>query len=280
MAATRTGKYIITEQTESMKKKGSRALSIDDDIIKGSFRVHFGWFMKPPVRDTDALTTHTHDFDEIIAFSGRNAADWRNLGRKVELWLDGEQHIFDKTCIVFIPQGMKHCPMIIERNDSPISILTACLGPTYIRNEIPFKKEEQKKKPAKGTGKYIVTERTPAKAARNSLGLEMGDEVVKGSFFLSAGWFAEPTTNKFPNAAGSHSHPCDEVIAFFGSDVDNWQDLGGEVELWLDGEKHILTKSCLVFVPKGMKHCPLIVHRVDRPIFHFTTGPATTYSKK
>jgi hypothetical protein len=42
-------------------------------------------------------------------------------------------------------------------------------------------------------------------------------------------------------------------------------------------EKHILTKSCLVFVPKGLKHCPFIVRRVDRPIFHFTSGPTGIY---
>jgi hypothetical protein len=27
-----------------------------------------------------------------------------------------------------------------------------------------------------------------------------------------------------------------------------------------------------------MKHCPLIIRRVDRPIFHFTTGPGGKYA--
>jgi hypothetical protein len=26
-----------------------------------------------------------------------------------------------------------------------------------------------------------------------------------------------------------------------------------------------------------MKHCPLHIKRVDRPIFHFTAGPSSTY---
>jgi hypothetical protein len=30
-------------------------------------------------------------------------------------------------------------------------------------------------------------------------------------------------------------------------------------------------------VPTGMKHCPLVFKRVDRPIFHFTTGPSGLY---
>jgi hypothetical protein len=42
------------------------------------------------------------------------------------------------------------------------------------------------------------------------------------------------------------------------------------VELWLEDEKHILTKTCLVYAPKGMKHYPLSFLRVDYPIVHFT----------
>jgi hypothetical protein len=36
----------------------------------------------------------------------------------------------------------------------------------------------------------------------------------------------------------------------------------------------------LVFIPKGMKHCPLIVRRVDRPILHFSAGIARTYKEE
>jgi len=53
--------------------------------------------------------------------------------------------------------------------------------------------------------------------------------------------------------------------------------MGAEVELWLEDEKHIITRSSLVFIPAGMKHCPLTFLRVDKPVFHFTTGPAKKY---
>jgi hypothetical protein len=75
----------------------------------------------------------------------------------------------------------------------------------------------------------------------------------------------------------SHSHDYDEVIAFFGTDHDNPYNLGAEVELWLGDEKHIITKTSLVFIPAGLKHCPLIFLRVDKPVFHYTTGPGKMY---
>lgn len=50
--------------------------------------------------------------------------------------------------------------------------------------------------------------------------------------------------------------------------------------MWLDGEKHVMTRSFLAYIPAGMKHCPLIVRKVERPIFHFTVGLGGDYVRK
>jgi quercetin dioxygenase-like cupin family protein len=96
---------------------------------------------------------------------------------------------------------------------------------------------------------------------------------IKGAFYTECVWYYKPRIS----LVGAHTHDFDEVIAFFGSNPDDIHDLGGEVELWMGGEKHIITKSCLVFVPKGVEHCPLSFNRVDRPIFHFTAGTGGKY---
>jgi mannose-6-phosphate isomerase-like protein (cupin superfamily) len=54
--------------------------------------------------------------------------------------------------------------------------------------------------------------------------------------------------------------------------------MGGEVEFWMEDEKFIINKSCMIFVPAGVKHCPLYLKRVDRPIFHFTVVTSPLYS--
>jgi hypothetical protein len=76
----------------------------------------------------------------------------------------------------------------------------------------------------------------------------------------------------------AHTHPFEEIVTFFGSNPDDPEDLGGEVEFWLEDEQFILTKSFLAYVPAGMKHCPLKMRRVDRPMFHFTFGPGLNYA--
>ena len=103
----------------------------------------------------------------------------------------------------------------------------------------------------------------------------LDDNVLKGAFFLSCRWYTHPMGDKDEN----HAHDFDEVLGFIGSDWEDPSKLNGEIELWLEDEKYILTKSCVVFIPKGLKHLPLNLLRVDRPILHFSMGPETTYTR-
>jgi len=104
--------------------------------------------------------------------------------------------------------------------------------------------------------------------------LWMDKNVVPGAFQMNCSWYLKPTTH----AAQSHKHDVDEIIGFFGSDSENPYDLGGEVEMWLEDEPFVLTRSALIFAPAGMNHCPLIIRRVDRPIFHFSVVKGGEYT--
>jgi hypothetical protein len=135
-------------------------------------------------------------------------------------------------------------------------------------------------------GKYIVTdlvvpeekkriETAYSRYARRILWMD--ENVVEGAFHMNTAWYlrAAETLEDRP-----HVHDADEIIGFFGNDPDHPHDLGAEIEIWLEDEKHIITSSALLFVPAGMKHCPLILRRVDRPVFHFTTVPGGRYIKE
>ncbi len=135
-------------------------------------------------------------------------------------------------------------------------------------------------------GKYIVTELiVPEEKKRIAAAyskyatriLWMDENVVPGAFHMNTAWYlnAAATLEDRP-----HVHDADEIIGFFGNDADNPYDLGGELEIWIEDEKHVVDKSAMIFVPAGVKHCPLTLKRVDRPIFHFTIVPGPRYVKK
>lgn len=142
------------------------------------------------------------------------------------------------------------------------------------------------------TDKYIVTElkqnvveapwSPPVRVAGNGQGgrvLFLDSEVAPGAFYVECVWITpRPAGDESKRVSVKpHKHDYDEVIAFIGTNPEDIHDLGGEVELWLDDEKHIITRSSMVYIPKGLQHCPLTFLRVDRPIFHFTSGPGKMY---
>jgi len=137
------------------------------------------------------------------------------------------------------------------------------------------------------TSKYIVTELKmtdpdPEVEARYSAYakrvLRIDDGLVDGAFHMETAWYLHAAPAGIQDKP--HVHDSDEIIAFFGSDPSDPYELGGEVELWLDGEKHLIDRSAMVFVPAGMKHCPLNITRLDRPIFHLIAVASGQYAKR
>lgn len=138
-------------------------------------------------------------------------------------------------------------------------------------------------------GKYIVTnlkipqrftpeyEASYARWARRILWMD--SDMVNGAFQMNCAWYIKPPTEK-TNESISHVHDCDEVIGFVGGNFEKPYDLGGEIEFWLEDEMHIISNSAMIFIPKGMKHCPLVIKRVDKPIFHFSVLTAGHYVRR
>jgi len=104
--------------------------------------------------------------------------------------------------------------------------------------------------------------------------VHLDDKTLPGSFYVSCFWFWKGSEEVLVKP---HVHDYDEVLACIGTNYNDTDDLGGEIEFWIEDEKYLITKTCLVFVPKGLNHAPFIVRRVETPIFHFTTGPTHMY---
>ncbi|MBN1190246.1 MAG: hypothetical protein JXA46_10870 [Dehalococcoidales bacterium] len=141
MENTRYGKYIISnlktpsrftpEFNEAYAKWAKRVLWIDKDVVDGAFQMNCSWYLRPPDVKTAEATAHTHDADEIIGFFGNNWEDPYNLGAEIEFWLEDEMHIITGSSLIFVPRGMKHCPLILRRVDRPIFHFSTVTSGTY-----------------------------------------------------------------------------------------------------------------------------------------------------
>lgn len=107
----------------------------------------------------------------------------------------------------------------------------------------------------------------------------LDDSVAKGAFYTNCIWIWEKKGIGDLELEIAHTHDFDETLGFIGTVRDNPRELGGEIEFCLEDERFVLDKSCLIYVPRGMKHLPLYLRRVDSPIFFWTAGNGTSYTR-
>lgn len=64
----------------------------------------------------------------------------------------------------------------------------------------------------------------------------------------------------------AHSHKFPEMLCFIGGNPEDITDFGAEIEFTLAGEKHTITTPAVVSIPGGVKHCPIVFKKVEKPI--------------
>jgi hypothetical protein len=128
-------------------------------------------------------------------------------------------------------------------------------------------------------GKYVITS-TPQNMAHPHLinSLWINNELngtVKGAFYIETCLVTRADDGPKDKP---HNHDFDEYLIFLGTNPADPSDLCGEIEIWLgDEEKFNITKTCAIFLPKGLYHTPLLFKRVDRPIMMIHAGNTLKY---
>jgi hypothetical protein len=109
--------------------------------------------------------------------------------------------------------------------------------------------------------------------------LGLNDRIAEGALYFDAVWMTGLHGKDGFQVEIQHSHDFDEILGFFGGNGENYRDLNSEIELWLEDEQYFITKSSLIFVPRGMNHLPLYFRKVGSPVLFFTVGNGTSYSR-
>jgi hypothetical protein len=268
-------------------KSGVNLIRIDGEILDGAFTLGAKWFWPIPIppiplaERSIGIEPHKHDYEEVLVHFGTNWEDPSDLGAELELWIEDEKHIITKSCLIVLPKGLKHGPIGFNRIDSPVYHSTCGVAELNLNKSLMNKKKY---------GEYIITEFKPNllnpafhvidskhKGATEILRFDSG--VMDGDFYVLGKWYWPSTIPNVPlknrpDTRLPQKHDYDEILGFFGTNWDTPNDLGGELEVWLEDEKYTLTKSCEIYIPKGMKHGPIGFNRIDRAILHNACGRA------
>jgi len=89
---------------------------------------------------------------------------------------------------------------------------------------------------------------------------------LKDFFSVDCTWFWRSNPNQVVD--GTRISDGNQVIGLVGADPENPFSLAGEITIWIDGEKNVLNKSSLIFVPAGVPCGPIQINHMEHPIFY------------
>jgi hypothetical protein len=220
-----------------------------------------------------------HNSDEVMFFIGGDTENPENLNATIDIWIENDKLTLTKTCAVFVPGGAAHGNLEVRNLTKPFFHYTCHLNASYYET-LPAEASADP-----GTyDKHCVEKYAPvngkfpeAPEGFIKFLLFLDDKRLKGAPYAEAVWFC--TTNDTGPAPHVHDD-FDEFIGFIGSDPMHPEELNGEINLYIEDEKISVTKSCLVYIPRGLRHSPLYVPKLERPIIHFSGGNGGEYARK
>ena len=284
------------KQMEEARRKSqstveaTRLINMNSTRLEGAPYMDFAWLWKGSSKDY-AETEHFHDFDEFIGFIGtRGQQDPHGLGGEIEFWLGGEKYTLTRSCLIYIPKGLKHCPIRFTRIDTPILFFSGAFEPgkygrttteftdekadernyaKYISYEVNPPKIPPKDDSPEGKRRLAETRKKSGSTVESARILDM--DSIEGAPYIDFAWLYKGS-EKNPTHP-EHAHSWGEIFGYIGSaGQEDPHNLGGKVEFWINGEKHVLAKSCLVWIPSDLPHCPVRFAQINKPILWFTIG--------
>ena len=97
-----------------------------------------------------------------------------------------------------------------------------------------------------------------------------GKDLEGLSVNLDWGFFSKP--GLWHRGVGAHVHSHDEVLVYVGTDPNDIDSLGAEIEIDMghEHESHIIDKPSVVICPAVFLHAPIVTRWADRPYAFFS----------
>ncbi|MCR4394210.1 MAG: hypothetical protein NUV31_07585 [Dehalococcoidales bacterium] len=81
--------------------------------------------------------------------------------------------------------------------------------------------------------------------------------------------------------SAKHAHDYDELLFFIGGNPTNFFDYQAEAEISLgdEDEKYLINTTTIIYVPKGLMHCPIHFKKVTKPVMFMHICSASAYAR-
>jgi mannose-6-phosphate isomerase-like protein (cupin superfamily) len=282
----------------------TRLLWMDDSMVKDAeFYMECLWLWPGQTPSGTTEEPHAHPFPEVIGFISTDPDNPQDLDGRMEIHLGDEVHNLTKSCLVFIPPGLRHGPLTFREVNRPTFFFTLAPVSKYGRKselmakeatahvEIPSFKAPRKDQNGSRYARYIITQpishipknlkNKPAPKAprdiKSSHLVSLDSTIHKGAFYVDFVWIWSGTLTM---AAETHAHDWDEMIGLVGiPSKENPREIDKGVALKMGEDIYNMKKSSVVYVPKNVPHAPIYFKDIKKPVLCFTIGTAPKWNK-
>jgi len=114
---------------------------------------------------------------------------------------------------------------------------------------------------------------------------QFDNSTVKGSNFYFMHWVMPETdlnAEGFKVGHPPHKHEAAELLFHIGTDPKNPNDLGAEIEFHLgeEMEKHVFSRTTVIYIPAGMIHAPWKPLKITRPFLFLEVNQELKHTNK
>jgi len=127
----KNAKYVVDKAKTNAKYPSYRVkndprvvkpiVQVDTDTVPGAeFYAETKWILPGDKKEIKLCESHTHNFNEVLGFFGYNYDNIQDLGAVIEITIDNEKNIVDRSFSACIPAGVPHGPVIVRNITRPI----------------------------------------------------------------------------------------------------------------------------------------------------------------
>jgi hypothetical protein len=258
-------------------------VTMDRSVYPGCMFVDARWYIKP-IRCEEL---YRRGSDELLVFAGSDHKNPGSLNAVIKLRIENDVLTLTETCAVFVPGGAASGCLEVISIDKPVFCYSCMLNSDTLNDGATassVRVDETGALAPAGTyaGNVITGYRPPSGKLPDApegflqLLLYLDGVRLPGAPYMETVWFM--TSND--TGPAPHEHDFDEFIGFIGTDPRKPEELGAELMFYIGDEPVSVTKSCLVYIPRGVRHSPIIIPKMDRPIIHFSGGNGGDYARR
>jgi hypothetical protein len=237
-----------------------------------------GWIYGIP-DPNPSLHEHVHEYDEIVMHWGGDYRRPQVLGGEVEFYVGGQPITFNTTTALYTPAGIPHGPVTWKKFDFPhmqmaIMCGTGDMGTAWSQSGI---RESKVNLPVKTRDfdyeQFVV--RSPMREAghnfRNrtspSMTVMSSTQVPGVNHYIDIAWvFGEQSYKVKQESTPDIAYKtCDQFILYIGGNPEKPEDLGGEVEVNIEGQSLKFDTTSALYLPHGLRHGPRRVTAYRHP---------------